>query len=75
VRHEDAGSIRVIEGDQLISAFGGFVLWLFGLAGLVGMALAVAMLFAARWPAAVWMRRRVGSAAESLELAAALAER
>ncbi len=58
-----------------ISAFGGFLLWLFGLAGLVGMALAVAMLLAVRRPAELWMRQRVGGAAESLELAAALAER
>jgi hypothetical protein len=59
----------------MISAFGGFVLWLFGLAGLAGIALAVATLLAARRPAEAWMRRRVGRAAESLELAAALAER
>jgi hypothetical protein len=63
--------VLVILMGAMISALGGFVLWLFGLAGLVGMALAVAMLLAARWPAAVWMRRRVGSAAESLELVAA----
>ena len=65
----------VILMGATISGLGGFVLWLFSLAGLVGMALAVAMLLAARWPAQLWMRERVGSAAESLELAAALAER
>ncbi|MEO8432936.1 MAG: hypothetical protein ABI592_15635, partial [Acidobacteriota bacterium] len=57
----------------LVSGLSTAVLYVFGRWGRPGTLAAIALLVAARFPAASWMRRRVAAAAEGLELEASSA--